>query len=95
MAWCRFAAAIDVLIPSSHFHNRGGGSSRFCLSGLVLRGVACRDASSFECVLESNARLRPLPTTTTSTDAVYLLGGVATTHILMLVASLGHCLLPC
>ncbi|KAK1692881.1 hypothetical protein QYE76_009578 [Lolium multiflorum] len=47
MAWWRLAA-VDVLIPFSHFDNRGGGSSRFCPSGLVLRGVACRDASDFD-----------------------------------------------
>jgi hypothetical protein len=53
---------------------------------LVELGLARRDARARWRVRESTARLRPMPAMTTSADAVHLLGGVAMTHILLLVA---------
>jgi hypothetical protein len=55
------------------------------MTGLGVLGLASRDTNAMACP-RSTARVQPLPATTTSTDVVHLLGGVAMTHIVLLVA---------
>jgi hypothetical protein len=64
------------------------------MTGLVVLGLASRDTNAMACP-RSTARVQPLPATTTSTDVVHLLGGVAMMHFLLLVVAPVHYLLLC